>query len=201
MVRPRTTATAQIRAFFALALPEELKQEIRSWLESIEQQVPRTRWIKADNFHLSLKFLGELSPQRLSRLVGDLGPRLVAHAPITIRLAGTGMFPTPTRPRVVWLGGSAEGAAELARTVEDVAQRHGYARERRAFTLHLTLARLRQPWPPEAVERFLHAGSSLRLAPFVCDCVTLYSSVLTPTGAVYEVLRRLTLGREAGDEG
>ena len=77
--------------------------------------------------------------------------------------------------------------------IEEVTARHGFDRERRRWSLHLTQARLRAPWPRDAVDRFLSWGDEVRLEDFVASEVVLFSSELRPSGAVYTALERMPL--------
>lgn len=182
-----------IRAFLALEIPERLRQQLAAEQSRLRQILPPARWVRTEGIHLTLKFLGEAQRKVLDALAADLGPALAGSPPVEVRLAGSGFFPKASRPRVAWIGGTAEGAAEMVYEIERVAARHGFERERRRWSLHLTLARFREGWPPAAVESFLDWGSSLNLEPFTCSEVVLFQSVLKPTGAVYTALQRLML--------
>jgi 2'-5' RNA ligase len=121
----------------------------------------------------------------------------VAELPaVRVTLGGSGIFPNRSRARVAWLGGTADGVGPVVAAIEKVAAHHGFDRERRRWSLHLTLARLRQPWPQEVVESFIQWGEGLSFERFLCDEVVLFSSLLKPTGAVYTALERISL---AGD--
>jgi 2'-5' RNA ligase len=185
--------TESVRSFLALELPEQTRTRLAASREQIRSQVPDARWVKPEGQHLTLKFLGEVTTSVLDGLITELAPALVRLGAVAVRLAGAGFFPSPARARVAWIGGSAEGVAPVVTAIEDVAERHGFARERRPWALHLTQARLRKPWPDVAVELFLRWGESLDLEPFVAREVVLYSSLLTPAGAVYTALERMPL--------
>ena len=185
--------TRTVRAFIAFEIPSVIKRALVEGREMLRAELPRARWVRAEGQHLTLKFLGEVRPQDLDRLVEDLRPRLADCAPVTVTLAGSGFFPSPRRPRVAWVGGTADGVEPVVEVVERATKRHGFPEERRRWSLHLTQARLDRPWPEEAVERFLSWGRSLRSAPFDCDEVVLFESSLQPGGAVYTPLERMPL--------
>jgi 2'-5' RNA ligase len=94
---------------------------------------------------------------------------------------------------VAWVGGSAEAIGPLVAAVERVASRHGFERERRPWSLHLTLARLREPWRERDVQMLLEWGQGLALEPFTCDELVLFASSLEPGGAVYTAVDRMPL--------
>ncbi len=182
-----------VRAFLALEIPDPLREEIAGHQSRLRQQLPRARWVRATSLHLTLKFLGDVLPNRLQDLVAELGPRLATLAPVQVGMAGSGFFPTQKRPRVAWIGGQAIAIEPVIEAIEAVAARFAFARERRPWALHLTLARLKGPWPAAATEEYLAWGKGLRLEPFDCSEVVLFSSSLQPDGAVYNALARMPL--------
>ncbi|HHQ49244.1 MAG TPA: RNA 2',3'-cyclic phosphodiesterase [Acidobacteria bacterium] len=183
-----------IRAFLALEIPAAIKEDLARQVAALKPRLEPARWVRSEGLHLTLKFLGESEPDRLERLADLLRPLLKGGGPVEVRLAGSGFFPGPRRPRVAWVGGTAAGAAEAASAIDTAARRLGWERERRPFALHLTLARLRSPWRGESVERWLEWGRGYAAAPFVCREVVLFRSRLEPGGAVYTPLERLPLG-------
>jgi len=183
-----------IRAFLALEIPPALKRSLEEEERRLRSLLPRASWVRPDGLHLTLKFLGDSESEVLAALADELRGAVAGRGTVRVTLHGSGFFPSPRRPRVAWLGGQAEGALEVVEVVENVALRHGFARDGRSWALHLTLARLREPWPAPAVEAFLHWGESFTLAPFECPELVLFQSTLRPDGAVYTALGRLALG-------
>jgi 2'-5' RNA ligase len=184
----------QVRAFLALEIPERVRAELAASREALRAELPRARWVRPEGQHLTLKFLGETPQVVLEAIAADLAPRLAGLGGVVVQLHGSGFFPSPARPRVAWLGGSAEGIGPAVEIVEGVAEAHGFPRERRPWSLHVTQARLERPWPQLPVDRFLAWGSGLRLDPFRCDEVVLFASRLERAGAVYTPLARIPLG-------
>jgi len=182
-----------IRAFIALEIPQSAKDGVDGDRQQPRPELPRARWVGVEGQHLTLKFLGEVPPSVLDGLATALAPRVCGLGPITVTIGGAGFFPSNRRPRVAWLGGLAEGVQPVVEAVEEIAHAHGFARERRPWSLHLTQARLDRPWPPDAVNRFLDWGRTLEVEAFVCDEIVLFSSRLQPGGAVYTALERMPL--------
>lgn len=188
-----TVADAGVRAFLALEIPPAVRRTLGELQRHLRCELGSARWVRPESVHLTVKFLGESSPAALDRLVAELTPRVAALGAVAVRLAGGGFFPDPRRPRVAWLGGDAEGIEPLVAAVEEVAADHGWAPERRRWALHLTLARLRRPWPPPEVERFLAACGEMAVPPFRCDALVLFRSTLGAGGARYDVLSEMPL--------
>lgn len=182
-----------LRAFVALEIPPGIRAELSTRREEVRKELPRARWTRPEGWHLTLKFLGETKVETLEELIADLRPRLGGSGMVRVQLRGTGFFPSPSRPRVAWVGGEAKGAEKVVAAVEEAAAAAGIERERRPWGLHLTQARIRDRWPSEAVEHFLGWGKSLDLEPFDCREVVLLKSDLRPDGAVYTALERFNL--------
>ncbi len=140
---------------------------------------------------MTLKFLGEVQPPVIADLVAELAPRLRGIEAVTVELGRTGFFPSSMRPRVAWVGGTASGVEDVLAAVEEAAEKVGFPRERRPWSVHLTQARLKSQWSKAAVDRFLEWGDVLDLELFTCREVVLFSSDLQPGGAVYTALERL----------
>ncbi len=187
------TGTTEIRSFLALEMPAEVREAIAALQQALRRELPDARWVRPEGIHLTVKFLGERPRAEVLELAAELDPRLAGLGPVSVAVGGTGFFPSETRPRVAWVGGRADGAAAVVREVEEAAAVRGWNREARPWSPHLTLARLRRPWPRRAVERFLAAGRQLRLDPFRCDELVLFRSTLGPGGARYDVVSRMSL--------
>ena len=187
------TGSGLVRTFVALEIPEEIRLQLKEIQTIWRFQLPRARWTRPEGWHLTLKFLGEVERHVPGKLAEELAPRIRGLGPVTVQLAGTGFYPTAVRPRVAWVGGTAGGVDEVVAAVEESAERCGFARERRAWTVHVTQARLKDRWPRSAVESFLDEGERLALEPFDCNEVVFFKSDLQPGGAVYTALERLPL--------
>jgi 2'-5' RNA ligase len=182
-----------IRAFLALEIPENIRSHLAAARERLRHEMPRARWTRPEGWHLTLKFLGDTPRPVLADLVTELSPRLTGLGAVTVDLGRTGFFPSPSRPRVAWVGGRVEGAEKVVEAVEEAAEEVGFARERRQWSVHLTMARLKSQWPRHAVDLFLEWGDQLELESFSCPEVVLYASDLQPGGAVYTALERFSI--------
>lgn len=181
------------RAFLAFEIPADLREVLDRELRNVRGELPQASWVRPESLHLTLKFLGESDPKLLEALTEDLGERLTGLPAVRLHLRGTGFFPSRGRPRVAWIGGLAQGVTPVVSAVEEVSQRYGWKAEARPWSLHLTLARLKTPWPSSAVSRFTDWGEGIRLEPFRADRVVLFSSTMKPGGAVYTPLQILPL--------
>ena len=159
------------------------------------------KWVAPEGIHLTLHFFGDVAVERVPAITGALGRAAARSSPIPLGLAGAGCFPNLDRPRVLWvgLGGDTAGLARLQRDVEAQLAGLGYRPEARAFSPHLTLARMRDTAMPEDLRRLGQAmrGLTVPVTAFTAESVALIRSDLRPAGAVYTTLAALTLGGEA----
>lgn len=183
-----------MRLFCAIELPAAVRRTLEQGLAELRRTLPTARWVRAEGIHITLKFLGEQPPSLATQLGATALTALGACTPVEIRLGGAGFFPNPRRPRVAWVGGLAPGLDRWASALEDAAAAHGVPRESRAFSLHLTLARLERPWPEADCQRFVDAVGAWRFAAFTAREVVLFESQLAPGGARYTPLRRWPVG-------
>jgi 2'-5' RNA ligase len=182
-----------IRAFLALEIPDLVRSHLAAAREDLRHEMPRARWTRPEGWHLTLKFLGEAERSVLADLVSELSPRVRGLGTVTVKLGRSGFFPSSARPRVAWVGGNVEGADKVVEAVEEAAEVVGFPRERRQWSVHLTIARLKSQWSRNAVDQFLGWGDTLDLEEFSCREVVLFESDLQPGGAVYTALERFSI--------
>jgi len=183
-----------IRAFLAFGIPDTVRHTLVGEIDRLRRNLPPARWIRPENLHLTVKFLGNVEPDRLRTLNRGLAERLEELEPVAFRLGGAGFFPSASQARVAWVGGRAEGVEDVVAEIEAVAAMVGFPRERGEWRLHLTVARLDSPWPRYAAEEFLAWGDDLSLARFECRELVCFRSRLQSGGPVYTPLERIRLG-------
>lgn len=137
--------TAPLRLFVAVELTDEARSAIRDVIEGVvESGVKNLRPVRPETVHLTLKFLGDVPPNRVQDLAKTLKPVAGALTPFSVVLSGSGVFPSPAKTRVLWLGigGDTTALSELQLGIEDAVASLGFARDRKPFSPHLTVARL-----------------------------------------------------------
>ena len=187
---PREAAgPAPIRSFVAVLLPDAVRERIHATASSLRERAPGVAWVRADNLHLTLRFLGGVEPAALGVVGAALEGIAEEIAPFPVTLGGLGGFPGPRAPRVVWVGVT-EGAAGLVTLharVEAALARVGIAPEGRAFHPHVTLGRARQG--RSGPDLGVLAGSGWgSLGRFPVEAVHLMRSELGSQGARYDAL-------------
>lgn len=192
-----------MRLFIGIDIEEAIREKIAAFVESVRDAAPKTRWVKPETFHITLKFLGETSKDR--EIVTELQK---LHLPRPqIRFEGTGFFPTRRSARVFWVGIEAdEHLPALASEVDKAIATLGFAREKQHFKPHLTLARAGSrssgnPHQTAASGRTMFSALQKRLesmpqqdfGTMQAHEFCLYESKLSPAGARYIKVARFPL--------
>ncbi len=168
-----------IRLFVAISVPEILRQR----LSGLRGQIPGARWVRPENLHLTLRFLGDVDEDAADDLDAALS-RITAPR-LQVALSGVGHFASRGQVRGLWAGVEPNDALEHLQTkVEITVQRAGMAPIGRRFHPHVTLARCNDT-RVSRIDGFLAEHSGFRAPPFPVDAIDLYSSTLGREGAYY----------------
>jgi len=186
-----------MRLFAALEIPGDVRQSIASLIREFRALAPQLKWVRVDNFHLTLKFIGEVEPAKLDAIRSALAG-VQCRADLDLRFRGLGFFPNDKRPRVFWAGIEAPpGLAQLASDIDGALTRLGFSREERPFSPHLTLARsdgtrLSDAFREAIVKHAAQEFGSSRIAEF-----RLIESKLKSTGAEYTTVQNFAFASES----
>jgi 2'-5' RNA ligase len=187
-----------MRLFVAVNFPSRLRHRIARQCRPLREAGIPARWVEPDQVHLTLKFIGEIPAGR----VDVLGEALIQMAgrfrPFNLRFGPIGAFPSPRRPRVVWLG--VEPTPEL-RFIKDDLERGlaevGVPREQRPYQPHITLGRAPRDAEAGEFRRLEEVARTLRVSEeYRVTHLDLMQSRLEPSGVVHTVLRVARLGIE-----
>jgi len=187
------------RLFIAFELPDRVLALAKDLQARLKRHGLKMQWVRPQNMHLTVKFLGEVSQARIGDVSAALHHAALEAAPMEVCAQGLGVFPGMRQPRVLWfgLGGQVDLLGEACQHLEDALDVKGFARERRPFRPHLTLARIKQAVDPtlllegiQTVGRYDPVG--FRLTEWV-----LFQSDLRSQGAIYTALDRAMLAQGA----
>lgn len=178
--------TDVIRTFICIEIPQSIKERINRLQEILRQLDAQISWTKPSNIHLTLKFLGGIEASRIERVKKALERAASAIGPFEVEIGGSGCFPSAQSPRVLWVGFSnvPEALQHLNSNIEDELAREGFEREKRKFSPHLTIGRIRAPHNSARVTEALIA-SGFESEAFIAREVILMRSDLKPTGSIY----------------
>jgi 2'-5' RNA ligase len=176
------------RLFIALTLPPP----VRDFLAGLTQPLPGVTWTHADQLHVTLRFLGDVSVEQLEPMIARLAT--VRVAPFILPVEGVGTFPPNRPPRVVWIGvGSGHPRLfQLRQRLDDALLASGLQLDVRTFHPHVTLARVTEN-AGAALTHWIHMQRDVAAPPFRVEAFDLYASELRPTGAVHTLKQRFRL--------
>lgn len=183
-----------LRTFLAIELPEPVKEALGGLSRRVRAPGDGASWVRTDNIHLTLRFLGDVDAGQRERLILFLANAYATTASFPVHVQGIGAFPNMRRPSVVWVGVTpSDGPLSLVQlATENAARTIGLSPENKAFHPHLTLARIREPRGAEPLVARLETERGFDAGEFTVRGVSLFSSQLTPKGAVYTRLREFT---------
>ncbi|MFA7005200.1 MAG: RNA 2',3'-cyclic phosphodiesterase [Verrucomicrobiia bacterium] len=185
-----------MRLFIAADVSEEVRVAVAEQVTRLRQANADVGWVKQENFHLTLKFLGEAPDAQLGDIRAALDLVALSRAAFEMELRGMGCFPERGAPRVVWVGACAgrDTLTAVARDVEDAMEALGFARERREFAAHLTIGRVRSPRGAGRLRRLVEAEADTSFGRCRVDDIRLYKSTLASGGSIYELMHAAKLG-------
>ena len=192
-------STAQVRAFIAVELPAPVKSALKELQNSLSSasRAP-VKWVNPENIHLTLKFLGNVPVDQIAPIAAAMKEATGDIHPFTLRLSGLGAFPSLRKVQVIWVGvgGALDFLQTLVGRLENDLEVLGFAREGRAFTPHLTLARVQEK---AAFLEMQELGLSLGRQRFEggqiipVEAVNLMRSQLSREGPTYSCLESIRL--------
>ncbi|MCH8327459.1 MAG: RNA 2',3'-cyclic phosphodiesterase [Candidatus Marinimicrobia bacterium] len=183
-----------LRLFFGFDLPRDVGQRAAGLRTMVDDPKKAVRWIRAANLHLTVRFLGATPQSMVSEIVKSVGSRCAEIGNIGLRIEKTGVFPQPTRPRVLWLGVTGE-LPKLKRLEADIHQAVeplGYPREERDFVPHIALGRIRyvKKVTPDVT---MYLGAQYEPVDCVLKVLHLYESSTGDKGVIYTPLASFPL--------
>lgn len=193
------------RTFIALDMHPSVQQALGQVIERFAQSLPNLRRVEAASIHLTLAFLGELDDDRLA-LAMEATRAATRHFPaFDYRLTAPGIFGLPQQPRVIWMGIEDRPLAQLRgsplqrlhQTLNRELERRGFETEKRPFSPHLTLARVKHPLTPteqQTLQRHLHSKPETMNSTFYhATHLNIMKSDLSRSGPQYTVLESCAL--------
>ena len=184
-----------IRSFIAIELAPDIRAQIEKIQNELKGSSADVRWVRSGGIHLTLKFLGGVQEEKIPEIAGILKQCAAETDSFNLTIHSLGAFPNVTNPKVIWIGVEDESGRLL--TVQQVIEKGlaaiGFKAEKRAFTPHLTLGRLKSPKGKQAVRQQIEASRKCECGTFTVKEICLFKSDLKPSGAVYTKLKTFKL--------
>lgn len=180
----------EIRTFLAFPIPEHIKGYFTDMLAPIVVKQDKINWVKRENIHITLNYLGETDSEQIEEHATHLSAITNQYPPITLSTSDTGIYPHANEPRVLWVGAAPHDLTlnTFKQNLDKELTRLGYKLDKRIFQPHITLARVKSI---SRKSSFIHdfLSSEVREFNFEVDTLVWMKSTLTPAGAVYEKLK------------
>ncbi len=183
-----------MRAFIAIELSEEIRNSLAQIQSHLKYAGADVKWVEKDNIHLTLKFLGEVSDEKIEKIKSILDEIGKTVKSFEISLKDIGAFPKIDYPRIIWVGldkGTKESIG-LAGRIDEALSKIGFQKETRPFAAHLTIGRVRSPKNKEALKEKIESQDTSHKTQ-VISSVSLFQSKLTPQGPIYTNLHEAKL--------
>jgi RNA 2',3'-cyclic 3'-phosphodiesterase len=186
-----------VRLFVALEIPSAVRENLAALVRELRALAPQAKWVRTENLHVTLKFIGEVPEVELAAIRSALGG-VRSNLPVTLDFRGLGFFPNEKHPRVFWAGIEASANLKaLAADIEDAAEKIGVPREKRPFSPHLTLARFESPKPSDPFRAAISKNAARECGSLRASQFLLIESKLKPAGAEYTTLESFSFAAEA----
>ncbi|MCX5853665.1 MAG: RNA 2',3'-cyclic phosphodiesterase [Deltaproteobacteria bacterium] len=180
-----------IRSFLAIDVPPEVLSDISGIQAGLKKTLQGAiRWVRPGGMHLTLKFFGDVSENDIAVISRIAGEHVNGIGPFALHVQKLGVFPDINRPRVLWLGiyGDVGALVNFQKAMDQKLHGGGFAEEKRPFSPHLTLARIKEPRGLIGLAKIVENRDNYTAGHFNAGGLNLYRSYLTPRGAVYTKL-------------
>ncbi len=188
---------SSVRLFIAIEISQDVRAALAALLKEFRAMAPQVKWVRPENMHLTLKFLGETDSSKLTAMQAVLSA-IRSSQPNTLHFRGLGFFPNAKRARVLWAGMEASpNLPALATEIDQAMHKLGFPLEDRPFTPHMTLARFQPPGLPPKLAAAAQESASREFGSLIAREFHLIESKLKPAGAEYTTLRSFPFVAEA----
>lgn len=195
---------SEIRLFIAVSLSAEILNKLEIYI-SENRSFSGIRWVNTANIHLTLKFLGNVEIKRIPKICDRLDSLTSRFSTLSLAVTGIGCFPNPERPRIIWAGihKNAIIIQDIASKLDEELHSIGFEKEKRPFTPHITIGRIKDPKRFAATSGFTNMVQKMQRHEFgECDItkISLIQSLLRPEGPLYTEVHSSPLSQKVDSE-
>ncbi len=176
-----------MRTFIAIEISQHIKEALLNFITPCQGDNRNVKWVKPRGMHLTLKFLGEISEERIVDIQKQLQKIGSEHSVFSLHIQGLGTFPPGSkRPRVLWAGiEEPQPVIRLQKDVEESFEKIHFPREKRDFHPHLTIGRVKNPYGIDKLLSMFNNNPHTEFGRMIVKHITLFKSTLKPSGAEY----------------
>ena len=184
-----------MRCFIAIPLSSQSHKELAQIQLNLKETDSDVKWVKSENIHLTLKFLGDIEETKIATISQKLQEVVKIHNYFEILVGKLGTFPNLLNPRVIWIGinKNEDKINNLQKNTEEALTPLGLEKEMRAFHPHLTLGRVRSKKNIKQLTEKIKTLQLPQFQPITVNKIVLFQSILKPSGAEYTVLEEFKL--------
>lgn len=186
----------QKRIFIAIDISDEARRKIAAYIADLRRNADAgsVKFERAEKLHITLKFLGDIDHENLEKVVSALDRIAGQYDSFELEVAGTGVFPSAAKPRILWLGIMGGPIAAIAKELDEACEPLGFPAEKREYKPHLTIARVRQGGNFRSTVEH-HLANDFSSRPFTVLRLSVYESRLLRTGSVYSLISEHPLAK------
>jgi 2'-5' RNA ligase len=186
-----------LRSFIAIELPESIQSALSDIQTDFKKSDVDVRWVRPENIHLTLKFLGTIEESMVRSITDVLKKASGSYGTFTLTLSGVGVFPNVRSPRVMWVGTNESSVlTDLQADIENGLASLGFEREKRKYTAHLTLGRFKSSRGKRALKEKVETYRERVPGSFDVGTISLMKSDRGPAGAKYTRVAEVRLGKD-----
>jgi len=185
-----------IRTFIAIEIETKVKDDIAVWQSKLKKVADGVKWVDKNNIHITLKFLGNIEESQITDIKKAIEKSIEGIKSFEIEIKGEGCFPNINRPRVIWIGveRGKDILKEIAKNLENECEKLGFKKEKRPFSPHLTIGRVKRFMKSLTMLRKFLEENDFPAKKFTATEIVLMKSDLKPTGPVYTPIEKIKLG-------
>lgn len=185
-----------LRLFIAIELDEEIRAELFAEIKYLKSHFPEIRWVRPENLHITMKFLGNIAENEIEDISEIMDIAAEKNPPFSAEIQDLGCFPHVERPRIVWAG-CRQGSLEISNIVSCLDEKLkllGYKPEKRNFTPHITIGRVKKPAQAMGIEEIINDAQQIDFGILDVSAITLFMSELKKEAPRYSAMYRAELG-------
>ena len=182
----------KFRGFIAIDI--ETNQKMMEFIKKIGETGSNLKIVEPQNIHITLKFLGDTDEKLIGEIEQIIKESVKETPSFDIKLIGTGVFPNPGYIKIVWIGIQDNGIIrEIANRIDEQTHKLGFERDKRRFSPHLTIARVKSAKNKDRLIQVLNQYSDTEFINFKVESIKLKKSELTPKGPIYTTLKEIKI--------
>ncbi|PIQ88836.1 MAG: RNA 2',3'-cyclic phosphodiesterase [Candidatus Omnitrophica bacterium CG11_big_fil_rev_8_21_14_0_20_42_13] len=187
-----------MRTFIAIELSKELQNKLNFLEDKLKHNSADVKWVKPENIHLTLKFLGNTGEEKLEPIKKILDNLAVRFKKFSLEISGLGAFPGLKSPRVIWIGSNVINDNQniilnMVKILDEELEKLGFPKEKKRFHAHATIGRVRSSKNMQILKESLEKNIKFKAGILEANKISLIQSTLTPSGSIYTPIHTVKL--------